>query len=60
MAVRSDAPRSVGRGSAPADVLVLKGRLIGEPVAHHGPFVMNSDDELRRAYADYRRTLIGG
>jgi redox-sensitive bicupin YhaK (pirin superfamily) len=27
---------------------------IDEPVVAHGPFVMNSDDEIRQAYADYR------
>jgi redox-sensitive bicupin YhaK (pirin superfamily) len=25
-----------------------------EPVVSHGPFVMNSEDEIRQAYADYR------
>jgi hypothetical protein len=27
---------------------------IDEPVVSHGPFVMNSADEIRQAYADYR------
>jgi redox-sensitive bicupin YhaK (pirin superfamily) len=27
---------------------------IGEPVARRGPFVMNTDDEIRQAYDDYR------
>ena len=47
-------------GAAPADVLLLQGRPIGEPVAQHGPFVMNSPDEIRQAYADYQRTRFGG
>ncbi len=34
--------------------LVFAGRPIGEPVARSGPFVMNTDDELRRAWEDYR------
>jgi redox-sensitive bicupin YhaK (pirin superfamily) len=27
---------------------------IAEPVVSHGPFVMNTADEIRQAYADYR------
>lgn|GEM_PF-5730898 len=37
-----------------ARLLVLAGRLIGEPVARRGPFVMNIAAELDRAVADYR------
>ena len=37
-----------------ARVLVFAGRPLGEPVARYGPFVMNTDDEIRRAYEDYR------
>jgi redox-sensitive bicupin YhaK (pirin superfamily) len=34
--------------------LVLAGRPIGEPVARWGPFVMNTDEEIRQAVEDYR------
>jgi hypothetical protein len=47
-------------GAEPCDVLLLQGRPIGEPVAQHGPFVMNSPQEIRQAYADYQRTRFGG
>ena len=33
---------------------MLQGRPIGEPVVAHGPFVMNTRDEIERAMADYR------
>jgi redox-sensitive bicupin YhaK (pirin superfamily) len=47
-------------GDEACDLLLLQGRPIGEPVAQHGPFVMNAPDEIRQAYADYQRTRFGG
>ena len=34
--------------------LLLAGRPLGEPVSRWGPFVMNTDDEIQQAIADYR------
>jgi quercetin 2,3-dioxygenase len=61
-AIEVDAHQSIElvNGAAPSELLMLQGRPIGEPVAQHGPFVMNSEQELRQAYADYHRTHFGG
>jgi len=56
--VRLEVPRA--GGATDVDVLVLQGRPIAEPVAHHGPFVMNTQAEIREAIQDYQRTQFGG
>jgi redox-sensitive bicupin YhaK (pirin superfamily) len=40
--------------SRPARFLLVSGRPLREPVAWRGPIVMNSDDELRRAFDELR------
>ena len=42
-----------------ATVLVLDGEPINEPVVGYGPFVMNSDDEIRQAVSDYQTGKMG-
>ena len=58
--VRVDQACELINGAAGSELLVLQGRPIGEPVAQYGPFVMNTEAEIRQAFADYRRTEFGG
>jgi quercetin 2,3-dioxygenase len=44
----------VSTDSDPVRFLLVSGKPIGEPVAWYGPIVMNTQDELRVAFEEYR------
>lgn len=46
-------------GHLGAEVLLIGGKSLGEPVARYGPFVMNTTDEIRQAMADYQSGQFG-
>jgi redox-sensitive bicupin YhaK (pirin superfamily) len=41
------------------EVVLFSGRPIGEQVVAHGPFVMNSHEEIAQAFQDYRSGTFG-
>lgn len=57
LTVRADATQD---GHTPdLEVVLLGGRPIREPMAHYGPFVMNTRDELQQAFDDFQKGRLG-
>lgn len=56
----ADVDAEIQNGAEKSYFLLLQGKPIGEPVAQHGPFVMNSQAEIQQALQDYHRTEFGG
>ncbi len=61
-AVDLDSARDVPLTAGPGDceLVMLQGRPINEPVFQHGPFVMNTREEIQETIVEYQRTQFGG
>lgn len=51
---------TIKAGDTVVEVLMLQSKAIGEPVVQYGPFVMNSEADIKKTIADYQRTQFGG
>ena len=58
--VKADSEVLFTAGDKACSLLVLQGKPINEPVVQHGPFVMNTRQEIQQAFADYQSTRFGG
>jgi len=58
-ALTVDAASTQDSRTSTMEVLILGGQPIREPVAWYGPFVMNSEDEIRQAFDDFRAGRLG-
>ncbi|MEL6651562.1 MAG: pirin family protein [Bacteroidota bacterium] len=47
------------QAEADSILLVLNGEPIDEPVVSYGPFVMNTEEEIREAYREFRKGKMG-
>ena len=50
----------IKNGTLKSRFLVLQGVPINEPVESHGPFVMNTREEIQQTYTDFQETRFGG
>jgi redox-sensitive bicupin YhaK (pirin superfamily) len=54
-AVLADGERlTIKANNGPARFIMVAGKPVGEPIVQYGPFVMNSEEEIHQAMADYR------
>jgi hypothetical protein len=45
--------------SGGASLMLLAGQALGEPIAHYGPFVMSTREELEEAFREYQSGRMG-
>ncbi len=57
---KADAEFTIKAGNEDCFLLLLQGKPIKEPMVQHGPFVMNTEGEIRDAFLEYQRTQFGG
>lgn len=58
LAVLSSGERVTVTAKQESRFLLIAGESVNEPIARHGPFVMNTEQELKAAFSDYQNGLF--
>jgi redox-sensitive bicupin YhaK (pirin superfamily) len=60
MGILANTPQADGvtlSATVPAKAILVAGKPLGEPIIQHGPFVMNTKEEIYQAIRDYRKAV---
>ena len=63
MGILANSPQADGvtiGSTAPAKAILVAGKPLGEPIVQHGPFVMNTKEEINQAIRDLQEGRFGG
>jgi len=63
MGILANTPQADGvslSANVPAKAILISGKPLGEPIMQHGPFVMNTKEEIYQAIRDYQEGRLGG
>lgn len=63
MGILANTPLSDGvtlSATAPAKAILVAGKPLGEPIVQHGPFVMNTKEDIYQAIKDFQEGRLGG
>jgi hypothetical protein len=63
MGILANTPQADGvtlGSTAPAKAILVAGKPLGEPIVQHGPFVMNTKEEIFQAIKDFQEGRLGG
>jgi len=62
MGILANTPQADGvtlSATVPARAILISGKPLGEPIMQHGPFVMNTKEEIYQAITDYQEGRLG-
>jgi redox-sensitive bicupin YhaK (pirin superfamily) len=63
MGILANTPQADGvtlSATVPAKAILISGKPLGEPIVQHGPFVMNTKEEIYQAIKDYSEGRLAG